>query len=74
MRPTSPVGPPDLFICGSDESARRSVAQICVAFEQPTIDLGGTDAPRHVEPWTMVWILVLVRTGNGSHAFKLPRK
>ena len=72
--PQFPGGPPDMFLCGNDEGAKRKVAEICGAFGWPTIDLGGIEASRYLEPLAMVWILHAVRTKSANHAFKLLKK
>jgi 8-hydroxy-5-deazaflavin:NADPH oxidoreductase len=75
FRPTFPGGPPDMFICGNDASAKNAVAEICTAFGWPQpIDLGGIESARYLEPLAMVWILVYFATRSGNHAFKLLRK
>ena len=75
FRPEFPGGPPDMFICGNDASAKKEVAQVLRAFGWPDpIDLGGMEAARYVEPLAMIWILQYFNTGSGAHAFKLLRK
>jgi 8-hydroxy-5-deazaflavin:NADPH oxidoreductase len=75
FRPNFPGGPPDMFICGNDVAAKKTVAEICTAFGWPQpIDLGGIEAARYLEPLAMVWILTYFATGSGNHAFKLLRK
>jgi 8-hydroxy-5-deazaflavin:NADPH oxidoreductase len=75
FRPTFASGSPDMFICGNDDAAKRTVAGICASFGWPApIDLGGIEASRYLEPLAMVWILTYFATGSGNHAFKLVRK
>lgn len=75
FKPQFPGGPPDMFICGNDERAKREVTEVLAAFGWPsTIDLGGIEASRYLEPLAMVWIVTYFRTKSGDHAFKLLRK
>jgi predicted dinucleotide-binding enzyme len=75
FRPEFPGGPPDMFICGNDATAKKEVGQVLGAFGWPDpIDLGGMEAARYIEPLAMIWILDYFRTGSGAHAFKLLRK
>jgi predicted dinucleotide-binding enzyme len=74
VRPQFPGGPPDMFICGDDEAAKRTVTDVCTAFGWPVIDLGGMAAARYLEPLAMVWIAYGFRTNTWTHAFKLLRK
>ena len=75
FRPDFPGGPPDMFICGNDGSAKKTVAGICTSFGWPSpIDLGGIESSRYLEALAVVWILTYFATGSGNHAFKLLRK
>ena len=64
-------GPPDMFLCGHDESAKKEVSEICSAFGLNPIDLGGIEMARYLEPLAMLWILYGFRTNTWNHAFKL---
>lgn len=74
VRPTFPGGPPDMFIAGNDADAKRVVTELCKALGWDTIDLGGIEASRYLEPLAMIWITHAVRTRSGDHAFKLLQK
>jgi len=74
FKPQFPGGPPDMFICGNDDGARKAVAEICTAFGWNVIDLGGIESARYVEPMAMLWIIHGVRSGGWNHAFKLLHK
>jgi predicted dinucleotide-binding enzyme len=66
---------PDMFIAGNDAEAKKRVTEICADFGWPgTIDLGGIECSRYLEPMAMVWVLEYFRTGNPNHAFKMLRK
>ena len=70
-KPQLPGGPPDMFICGNDADARKSVAKICKDFGWGVIDLGGIEGSRYLEPMCMTWVLHGVLTGSWTHAFKM---
>lgn len=72
--PDFPKGPPDMFICGNDQQAKVTVNEICNDFGWPTIDIGGLDGARQLEPLCILWIKYGMRMGSWDHAFKLLRK
>jgi hypothetical protein len=65
------TGPPDMFLCGNDETARTQVAAICRDLGWGVIDMGGTAAARLIEPLALIYILTAIRTGSWDYAFKL---
>lgn len=71
VHPQLPGGPPDMFLCGNDEDAKRIAAQICDAFGWGVIDIGGIECSRYLEPMCMTWVLHGVRSGSWGHAFKM---
>jgi predicted dinucleotide-binding enzyme len=74
INPQFPGGPPDMFLCGNDDGAKKIVSQICEHFGWGVIDLGGIEASRYLEPMCMTWVLHGVRSGSWNHAFKMLRK
>src|ERR671926_257402 len=76
VHPNFPGGPPTMFICrNDDEEAKKNVIDnILTKFGWETIDIGGIEAARLLEPLALLWITHYFRTGNGDHAFKLLRK
>ncbi len=74
VQPAFAGGPPDMFLCGNDEGARKKVAAICRDFGWGVIDLGGIEAARLLEPLALVYIQNAIRTGNWNTAFKLLTK
>lgn len=75
VNPTFPGGPPDMFICGNDDAAKKRVTEICHAFGWPSvIDIGGIDGARLLEPLCILWVIYGLKTGGWNHAFKLLRK
>ena len=68
-------GPPTMFIAGDDEGAKRVVTNdILTKLGWETVDIGGIEGSRLLEPLAFLWITCYFRTGNGNHAFKLLRK
>jgi 8-hydroxy-5-deazaflavin:NADPH oxidoreductase len=63
-------GPPDMFVAGNDEAAKRTVAGIVTDFGWNVIDLGGIEQARLLEPMCIVWVLHGLRSGTWNHAFK----
>lgn len=74
FRPDFPNGPPTMFICGNDESARRIVAGVCQDFGWEVIDIGGIEGARLLEPLCILWVIYGVAAGSFGHAFKLLRR
>lgn len=75
IHPDFPGGKPAMFICGNDEDAKKIVTNdILSKFGWETIDIGGIEGSRLLEPLALLWILHYFKTGSGDHAFKLLRK
>jgi predicted dinucleotide-binding enzyme len=74
VQPDFPGGPPDMFICGNDDDARRQVGDICRQFGWSVVDLGGIEGARLLEPLCILWVLHGIRSSSWNHAFKLLRK
>ena len=74
FKPEFADGPPDMFICGNDDAAKKTVAEILMSFGWSTIDIGGIEGSRLLEPLCMLWINYAMRSKSYSHAFKLLRK
>lgn len=75
IHPDFPEGKPTMFICGNDEAAKNIVKnEILSKFGWETIDIGGIEGSRLLEPLALLWILHYFRTGRGDHAFKLLHK
>jgi predicted dinucleotide-binding enzyme len=74
VHPQFPDGPPDMFICGNDAEAKRVVTELCTELGWPTIDIGGIEGARLLEPLCLLWVGYAIRTGSGNHAFKLLRR
>ncbi len=75
VNPDFQGGPPTMFVCGNDKDAKKTVADsILIPFGWETIDIGGIEGSRLLEPLAMLWITYYFRTNTGNHAFKLLRK
>ena len=74
VNPSFPGGPPDMFICGDDEDAKRAVTEICSELGWNTIDVGGIEGSRLLEPMCILWVVHGIRSGTWGHAFKLLKK
>lgn len=64
-------GPPTMFICGNDASAKRTVAGILGQFGWDVLDLGSAEAARAIEPLCMLWCIPGFLHGEWTHAFKV---
>jgi 8-hydroxy-5-deazaflavin:NADPH oxidoreductase len=75
VHPDFPGGPPTMFVCGYDDDAKNIVTdKILTPFGWETVDIGGLEGSRLLEPLAMLWISQYFKTNNGNHAFKLLRK
>ncbi|MCC6750688.1 MAG: NADPH-dependent F420 reductase [Deltaproteobacteria bacterium] len=74
FRPSFPGGPPDMFICGDDASAKGRVSELLREFGWGVIDLGGIECSRYLEPMCLTWVLYGLRSGSWNHAFKLLKR
>ena len=72
--PQFPGGPPDMFIAGNDDEAKKIVTQVCKHWGWGVIDLGGIESSRYLEPMCIAWVIHGLRTNSWNHAFKLLQK
>jgi len=73
-KPAFPDGPPDMFICGNDAEAKKTVTGILKSFGWPAIDIGGIEGARLLEPLCILWVTYAMQNRSRDHAFKLLRK
>jgi hypothetical protein len=66
-------GPPTMFIGGDDDGAKTAVTEILTDFGWETIDLGGIEAARVLEPMCWAWVVSAKKTGKWMQAFKMLR-
>jgi predicted dinucleotide-binding enzyme len=71
VNPRFKDGAPTMFICGNDESAKRTVTGILDQFGWETADMGRVEAARAIEPLCMLWCIPGFLRQEWSHAFKL---
>ena len=69
--PDLPGGPPTMFICGDDDSARRQAAELVRQLGWGVEDLGRAAAARAIEPLCMLWCIPGFRQNRWRHAFRL---
>jgi hypothetical protein len=74
FRPEFPGGPPDMFICGNSEEARKTVAKILQDFGWGVVEIGGIEGSRYLEAMCIVWVRSALSCGSWNLAFKLLRK
>lgn len=74
VHPDFPGGPPDMFICGDDAEAKKTVAGFVEGFGWGVVDVGGIEGARLLEPMCILWVGYGMRTNTWSHAFKLLKK
>jgi predicted dinucleotide-binding enzyme len=68
-------GPPTMFICGNNGESKKFVTdKVLDKFGWETIDIGGIEGSRLLEPLAFLWITYYFRTGTGNHAFRLLQK
>ena len=73
VNPSLKGGPPTMFICGNDESAKRIVTGILDQFGWETADLGSVEAARAIEPLCILWCIPGFLRNDWVHAFKVLR-
>jgi 8-hydroxy-5-deazaflavin:NADPH oxidoreductase len=75
FRPTFPGGPPDMFLCGNDAEAKKTVTSILHDFGWPSvIDTGGIEGSRELEAMCILWVKCALLLGNWNIGFKVLRK
>ena len=74
VNPSFAEGTPDMFICGNDAAAKRTVTELLAALGWPAVDVGGIEGARLLEPLCILWVTYGMRTGGWNHAFKLLKK
>jgi hypothetical protein len=69
--PKIPGGPGDMFYCGNDAEAKAFVADLLDQCGWPSIDVGGIDGARLLEPMVILWVRYAMSHATSDHAFKL---
>jgi predicted dinucleotide-binding enzyme len=70
-RPKLESGPPTMFICGNEKSAKQKVSAILVEFGWEVADIGDITGARELEPLCILWVKYGLATGGWGHAFKM---
>ena len=65
---------PTMFICGNDDSAKKTVTDILTSFGWETEDMGKVEAARVIEPLCILWCIPGFIRNQWTHAFKLLKK
>jgi 8-hydroxy-5-deazaflavin:NADPH oxidoreductase len=65
---------PSMFICGNNDAAKKTVADILTAFGWETEDMGKVEAARAIEPLCILWCIPGFINNKWTHAFKLLKK
>ena len=73
FRPQFAGGPPDMFIAGNNDEAKKTVTQILSDFGWPAIDIGDISGARLLEPLCILWVYAGMSLENWHIAFKLLR-
>ena len=71
VNPSFEGGPPDMFICGNDDTAKATVADLCKRLGWGTVDVGGIESAHYLEAMCLVWVMHGARSGQWGHAFKM---
>ena len=74
VNPQFSGGMPTMFICGNNEGAKKTVAQVCAQFGWEVADMGAVEAARAIEPLCMLWCIPGFVRADWTHAFKLLQK
>ncbi|GAB2836778.1 NADPH-dependent F420 reductase [Ferruginibacter profundus] len=65
---------PSMFICGNDDSAKKTVTEILTSFGWETEDMGKAEAAGAIESLCVLWCIPGFKNNEWTHAFKLLRK
>jgi predicted dinucleotide-binding enzyme len=64
-------GRPTMFICGNDAPAKTTVTGLLDQFGWETLDCGGVEAARAIEPLCILWCIPGFLRNEWTHAFKV---
>jgi hypothetical protein len=73
VHPALNGGPPTMFYCGNDATAKAVVGKILEQFGWEGADMGSAVAARAIEPLAMLWCIPGFREDDWDHAFRLLR-
>lgn len=69
--PQFSAGRPTMFICGDDEAAKGTVAEVLDDFGWDVADMGTAEAARAIEPLCILWCIPGFLRNEWTHAFAL---
>jgi 8-hydroxy-5-deazaflavin:NADPH oxidoreductase len=69
-KPKFAGGPPDMFYCGNDAEAKKTVKTILTAFGWNALDYGGIEGSRILEPLCLAWVMGCQALGTWDVAYK----
>jgi 8-hydroxy-5-deazaflavin:NADPH oxidoreductase len=73
VHPILSGGPPTMFYCGNDATAKAIVARLLEHLGWEGADMGGAVAARALEPLAQLWCIPGFREDDWMHAFRLLR-
>ncbi|HKC46765.1 MAG TPA: NAD(P)-binding domain-containing protein [Gemmatimonadales bacterium] len=71
VNPTYAEGRPTMFICGNDAGAKQTATALLDQFGWETLDLGGVEGARGIEPLCITWCIPGILHHEWTHAFKV---
>lgn len=71
VNPSYSAGRPTMFICGNDSAAKTTVTGILDQFGWETLDCGGAETARAIEPLCILWCIPGFLKNEWTHAFKV---
>jgi 8-hydroxy-5-deazaflavin:NADPH oxidoreductase len=71
FRPQFPGGPPEMFYCGNDAGAKKVVGGILDSFGWRSVDIGGIEGARLLEPLCLLWVAYMFQSGSPNHTLTM---
>lgn len=71
VNPQYKAGKPTMFICGNDDGAKKTTAEILDQFGWEVADMGKVESARAIEPLCMLWCISGFLHNEWTHAFKV---
>jgi 8-hydroxy-5-deazaflavin:NADPH oxidoreductase len=74
VQPKFAGGPPSMFIAGNNVAAKAQVTALLQQLGWDSVDMGGAEGARAIEPLCMLWCIPGLLRNQWGHAFKLLQK